>query len=280
MRTELRRPARQCRGSRPALRGPSPRRRARAACVPGAATRHGANWWRSAARPVRPVAPARALRPAAGRNARPCRRAAPWDSTSAAVPLSASTWRKPKAAALRRIEPTLPASCSRSSTTVGCVRLQRPAPAAARSTKPMRAGDSESAHAGKQRVGDHNVARRHGRPFGRGQGPEGLGKHRDCGLHAALAARPGTGDRPPARCGPACDRRVPSCASRRRSLSSALSREVTNWGRVWRSRYRARRPRRRPHPSTVNVAATGLKNCRWWTQAPCIRSASRCSGVP
>ncbi len=37
---------------------------------------------------------------------------------SAAVPLSASTWRTPNAAALRRMLPTLPASCRRSSTTV------------------------------------------------------------------------------------------------------------------------------------------------------------------
>jgi diguanylate cyclase (GGDEF)-like protein len=37
---------------------------------------------------------------------------------SAAVPCSASTWPTPKAAALRRMLPTLPASCSRSSTTL------------------------------------------------------------------------------------------------------------------------------------------------------------------
>ena len=37
---------------------------------------------------------------------------------SAAVPCNASTWPTPKAAALRRMLPTLPASCSRSSTTL------------------------------------------------------------------------------------------------------------------------------------------------------------------
>jgi len=60
---------------------------------------------------------------------------------SAAVPLRAMICLKPKADALRRIEPTLPASCTRSRITLatpGCS-----AGGGARSkTKPMRAGDS------------------------------------------------------------------------------------------------------------------------------------------
>ena len=61
---------------------------------------------------------------------------------SAALPFIASTWRTPSAAALRRMVPTLPGSCSRSSTTVatpgsGCWPLE------GRSIrKPIGAGDS------------------------------------------------------------------------------------------------------------------------------------------
>ena len=82
-----------------------------------------------------------------------------------------------------------------------------PAPAASSSTKPMRAGDSECAQAGKKRVGDHNVAGRQARPFRRGHGPEGLGKHRDCRASRRVRRLRGKGGRPPARYGPACDRR-------------------------------------------------------------------------
>ncbi len=43
----------------------------------------------------------------------------------AALPLTASTCRKPNAQALRKIEPTLPASCTRSSTTVVAIASKR-----------------------------------------------------------------------------------------------------------------------------------------------------------
>ena len=62
---------------------------------------------------------------------------------SAAVPLIATTCPKPKADALRRMLPTLPASCSRSSTTLGACASSSPWPAQG-STKPSRAGDSRA----------------------------------------------------------------------------------------------------------------------------------------
>ncbi len=60
---------------------------------------------------------------------------------SAAVPLSAITCWKPKAAALRNTEPTLPASCSRSSTTVGASGSTT-GRSGSSSRKPIGAGDS------------------------------------------------------------------------------------------------------------------------------------------
>ncbi|MPM62606.1 hypothetical protein SDC9_109482 [bioreactor metagenome] len=60
---------------------------------------------------------------------------------SAAVPLMAAICVKPKADALRSTEPTLPASCSRSSTTVGAVTSSVFASGNA-ITKPICAGDS------------------------------------------------------------------------------------------------------------------------------------------
>ena len=59
---------------------------------------------------------------------------------SAAVPVMAATCVKPKAAALRRMEPTLPASCTRSSTTVGASTASASAPGQS-STKASGAGD-------------------------------------------------------------------------------------------------------------------------------------------
>ncbi|ODN28984.1 hypothetical protein BGI28_07660 [Burkholderia contaminans] len=44
-----------------------------------------------------------------------------FDDHAYAVPGAQNTWRTPAAAALRRIEPTLPASCTPSSTTDDCV---------------------------------------------------------------------------------------------------------------------------------------------------------------
>ena len=60
---------------------------------------------------------------------------------SAAVPFNASTCRKPSAAALRRMVPTLPASCSRSSTTESAPVSMRGCVGSA-SSKPICAGDS------------------------------------------------------------------------------------------------------------------------------------------
>ena len=60
---------------------------------------------------------------------------------SAAVPLMASTWRTPKAAALRRMAPTLPASWSRSSTTLAAPASMTGA-AGRVSSAPICAGDS------------------------------------------------------------------------------------------------------------------------------------------
>ena len=71
----------------------------------------------------------------------------------AAVPCRASTWVKPKAAALRSMEPVLPASCTRSSTRVGAPGAKR-AGCAGRGrsmTMPMRAGDGRALRAAKRR---------------------------------------------------------------------------------------------------------------------------------
>ena len=73
---------------------------------------------------------------------------------SAAVPLSAITCAKPNAAALRRMLPTLPASCSRSSTTLGASartrRRRRPWRRRSRSAPAM----SSALRPRHQRVGD------------------------------------------------------------------------------------------------------------------------------
>ena len=59
---------------------------------------------------------------------------------SSAVPVSAAICVKPKAAALRSMEPTLPASCTRSSTTVGAPASSAGAGGSG-STKASGAGD-------------------------------------------------------------------------------------------------------------------------------------------
>ena len=116
------------------------------------------------------------------------------------------------------------------------------------STKPIGAGDSSAADAGEQRVGDDHRPGRRRRPIRRAPAARRTRQNTAmAGLHAARAARRGTGGRPPARCGPACGRRVPSCASRRRSLSSGLSRERDVLGVRSRSRDAVTdRPSRRP----------------------------------
>ena len=129
------------RARRPALRGPAPRRRARAA-RPGAGTRRVRTGGEQRHLQARRAAPARRPRSARSPKCAPMPARSTLGDHSAAVPLSAITWRKPKAAALRRMEPTLPASCRRSSTTVGASAASGRRGGQRRARSPWRAGDS------------------------------------------------------------------------------------------------------------------------------------------
>jgi hypothetical protein len=118
---------------------------------------------------------------------------------------------------------TLPASCRRSSTTLGASGMQSGRDGRS-STKPMGAGDS-SPLTPRSRSSLTTTVFGGIRPFDGRAGPERLRKHRHGGLHArASAARhrwsPSSQTRPSLRYAPG------SCASLRRSLSSGLSREL------------------------------------------------------
>ena len=158
--------------------------------LPCAATRHGANWWRSPVRPALPVAPAQALPPAAGRSARPCRRAAPWDSTSAAVPVDREHLAKSecsRAAQDRAHVAGVLHPVEDHGGLAGCkagalCKLAARSPCAQET--PARSSRQQARRRSRRcwpPAPDHSVA---------GRRPEGLGKHRNFGLHAALDGCP------------------------------------------------------------------------------------------
>src|SRR5256885_1464980 len=115
---------------------------------------------------------------------------------SAAVPFRATTWLKPKAAALRRMEPTLPASCTRTQdgAHVACVlhavqhhrghagtndRRCLPVHQKTDARRGLQAADF-----GKQGICQHHALACALHPFQRHQRPEGFGHHGHGGLHA------------------------------------------------------------------------------------------------
>jgi hypothetical protein len=106
---------------------------------------------------------------------------------SAAVPLSAITWVKPKAAALRRMEPALPASCRRSSTTLGASGCRSGRRQVEHETHGR--GRLEPTDAAQQIVAHHHRLGGPCRPLGRRTRPERLRKHGHRGLDAPRQRR-------------------------------------------------------------------------------------------
>ena len=255
----------------PALRGRTPRRTA-AAAAPREAPAPHANWSPAAARAARPahrpssafdqVQPEVRAHAGAQHLGRPQGRACP----SAPAPA-----RTPNAAALRRMLPTLPASCKRSSTTVAASGAQR--------RRRRRVDDEadarrrlERAQPGHQRSGDHDHA----------------------GGALSASAR-SAGSCQPSRVSTACS--APAAALRAaRAQVIALEPDLRRaCGRPPGSRAslrmrcqqrvvaRADRGAVRPscgsrRPSS-EVSRTGAKLRRCAAHAPCSRSAARCSGV-
>ena len=123
--------------------------------------------------------------------------------------------------------PTLPASCSRSSTTLGACRpAAAPAPAASTRSR-CGAGDSSVAEPAISARRRRRATRgRAGQRAQRRPCPGRLGDHRLRRRPPALRARPRTGARLRARPRRACGRPPGRASSLRRRTSSGLSREV------------------------------------------------------
>ena len=249
----------QRRATRPALRGRTPRRRARAASTSCERAARRANWWPAAAPAAPPARRPRRPRPGCSAKCAPMPARSTLGDHSAAVPLSASTCAKPKAAALRRMVPTLPASCRRSSTTRGRVGRQRAGAPARHRRSRCAGGDSSVLSPAISACGTIATAvglagqRAQRRLLPAGSADDGLRRRA-----AALQRRPRTGDRPRATPRRACGRRrgrPPACAAR---TSSGLSRELMR---------RRRRPSlsRRPAPrapARTSAGAAGRRRAR------------------
>ena len=204
MRTRQRAALRATARRRPALRGRTPMRRATATrAVAALASR--ASWSPTSGTPsASSVAADRALRPAAARSARPSPARSTFGDHSAAVPFSAITCAKPNAAALRRMLPTLPASCRRSSTTRAVAGAQRRGAGAVASTKPIGAGDSSVLTLANSASGTTRDSFGAACASSRSAGvvPAGVADHRLRTGRPPRAATPGTGARLRARRSP------------------------------------------------------------------------------
>ena len=177
---------------------------------------------------------------------------------SAAVPFSASTCATPNAAALRRMLPTLPASCSRSSTTVGTSARSgapaRPLDQRSRSS----AGDSSVLSSLEQRVGQQQHALRLlGQLAQRRLRPGRFGHQHLLQRPAALPGRRAAGGRPRAR---AVRRRLPVGARvAQRAAHQHQAGCRASGSAAARPSWRGRR-----------TARTGAKLRRCSAQAPCV----------
>ena len=164
--------------------------------------------------------------------------------------------------------PTLPASCRRSSTTRRHVAAQRRGRAAARSAQPMRGRRLQRAQLAEQRVGQHQHAPRLLRPAPRSAGcAQADSAISTCcsGQAARQRRRAQVVAFEPQQRRPCAIGAGSRCAAGARSTSSGLSRERD---RAAASLVMARSPA---------PTRTGAKLRRCSAQAPCARSACRCS---
>ena len=137
----------------------------------GAARRRRGNWWPTSG--TRRASRSVGHGPSTSRSPKcaPMPARSTFGDHSAAVPLSAITCAKPNAAALRRMLPTLPASCSRSSTTVGASARIAGGPASgndeahaapairARSARHQRVGQTTTVVGGRARPASRSAGR-------------------------------------------------------------------------------------------------------------------------